>query len=85
MLYRGFMRTFLGKLTAWTIFLGTSALALHYVDKEPDTTIQIKILKTELDNAHQICHNLGQIGHVTVFDSTKQYKTLSCTDIPEMK
>lgn len=70
-------------LAAFGVLAGTAALALHYESKDPDTTIQIKVLKTELDNARQLCHNMGQVGHVTVFDSAKHYKTLDCVDIKE--
>lgn len=73
------MKNLLITLAAWGIFLGGSAFVLHQESLEPETTIQIKVLKKELDNARQMCHNGAS--DVILLDSKNQAKYLPCSDI----
>ena len=73
------MKTFLTTLAAWGIFLGSTYLMLHQESKNPETFIQVKVLKKELDNARNLCHNGAS--DVIVLDSKNQAKYLPCSDI----
>ena len=72
-------RRILITLAAWGIFLGSTGLMLHQESKDPETTIQVKVLKKELDNARNLCHNGSS--DVIVLDSKNQAKYLPCSDI----
>lgn len=78
------MKTLITNLAAWSIFLGGTAFVLHQESLEPETTIQVTVLKKELDNARQMCHN--EASDVILLDSKNQAKYLPCSDIQmEMK
>jgi hypothetical protein len=73
------MKTLLINVAAWGVFLGGSAFVLNQESKDPETFIQVKVLKKELDNARNLCHNGAS--DVILLDSKNQAKYLPCSDI----
>jgi hypothetical protein len=79
------MKKIIEVVLAWGIFLGSS-LTLYTMDKNVEFIVPVKVLKTDLDKARNVCNNIKNqadlvLGYVKVYDAKGLHKTLPCNDI----